>query len=76
MHHENVVRVLGFGVDDPQRPPCLVMELMAESLHEYLGAPVTPSVPDRLDIINDVVQVRALVQCRTSRRLNVHALSK
>ncbi|CAN0206746.1 unnamed protein product [Pylaiella littoralis] len=57
MQHENIVRVLGFNVDDPQRPPCLVMELMDESLHQYIQTPeISPPLAERLHIISGVVK--------------------
>ncbi|CAN0324578.1 unnamed protein product, partial [Pylaiella littoralis] len=77
MHHENIVRVLGFNVDDPQRPPCLVMELMDESLHQYIQTPaISPSVAERLDIVSGVVKglhflhKRKIVHCDV-KSLNV-----
>ncbi|CAM9419614.1 unnamed protein product [Pylaiella littoralis] len=55
--HENVVRVLGFNVDDLQRPPCLVMEIMDKSLHQYIQTmAISPSLVERLDIVNGVVK--------------------
>ncbi|CAN0378060.1 unnamed protein product, partial [Scytosiphon promiscuus] len=37
MRHDNIVRVLAFCADDPERPLCLVMERMDESLYDYVG---------------------------------------
>ncbi|CAM9727938.1 unnamed protein product [Pylaiella littoralis] len=77
MQHENIVRVLGFNVDDPQRPPCLIMELMDESLHQYIQTPaISPSLAERLDIISGVVKglhflhKRKIVHCDV-KSLNV-----
>lgn len=68
MHHENIVRVLGFSVDDPQRPPCLIMELMEESLYDYLKTPaISPSLAECLDIIGGVVKVGTQVVRSTQR---------
>lgn len=60
VHHPNIVRVFGYSVDDREHPPCLVMELMEESLYEYLGVRgLSPTLAERLGIIKDMCQVRA-----------------
>lgn len=58
MRHENIVRVLAFCTDDPERPLCLVMERMEESLYDYVGeSGISPPPTIRLALVKDVCQV-------------------
>lgn len=58
MKHPDIVRVFAFSVNDPEQPPCLVMERMEESLYSYLSAHgISPPLEDRLDVLHDVCQV-------------------
>eukprot|EP00752_Nemacystus_decipiens_P007363 g6584.t2 len=55
MRHENIVRVLAFCADDPERPLCLVMERMDESLYDYVGeSGISPPPTLRLALVKDV----------------------
>lgn len=58
MRHENIVRVLAFSEGTRERPPCLVMERMEESISSFLKVVrVPPPVRGRLEIIKDICQV-------------------
>lgn len=70
MRHPNIVRVLAFSVNNPEHPPCLVMELMEKSLYNHLGAHETPPpLVDRLGVLHDVCKVCVLTTRAISRRL-------
>lgn len=58
MRHENIVRVLAFDEGSPERPPCMVMERMEESLSSFLEIMTSPpSLVERLETIKDVSKV-------------------
>ncbi|CAM9417809.1 unnamed protein product, partial [Ectocarpus fasciculatus] len=55
MRHENIVRVLAFDEGSPERPPCMIMERMEESLSSFLEVMTSPpSLVERLETIKDV----------------------
>lgn len=58
VHHPNIVRLIAFGVNEPEHPPCLVMERMEKSLYNYLSTHGTPPpLVDRLGVLQDVCKV-------------------
>lgn len=64
MRHENIVRVLAFCTEDRERPLCLVMERMEESLYDYVGeSGISPPPTIRLALVKDVCQVIGEVVC-------------
>jgi len=65
MRHENIVRVLAFSEGTPERPPCLVMERMDESLSSFFEEADRPPLVERLEILKDVSQVRFLFHFTT-----------
>lgn len=67
----NIVSVLAFSVDDPQRLPCLVMELMDESLYDYLGVRDCKGISGSLSLLVECLKLINGI-CRV-RGKNVYA---
>ena len=65
MRHKHIVEVRAFSLGTEKgKPPHLVMELMEESLYEYIGAMSTGmgyDFADALSIIHDICQVRRVL---------------
>jgi len=58
MRHDNIVRLLAFSEGGPQRPPCMVMERMEESLCTFLQTvDPPPSLGESLETVRDICQV-------------------
>ncbi len=66
MRHDNIVRLLAFSEGGPQRPPCMVMERMEESLSTFLEVMESPPpLAERLETTRDVCQVSCRLLLRT-----------
>eukprot|EP00903_Cladosiphon_okamuranus_P014621 g13558.t2 len=57
MRHDNIVRLLAFSEGSPQRPPCMVLERMEESLSTFLKVMKSPpSLEERLETTRHICQ--------------------
>lgn len=67
MRHPKVVEIIAFGLGDSERRPCMIMELMQESLYDLLGVHgIALPMLDALSIIRDMCEVcgtREVVLC-------------
>ena len=58
MRHPNIVKVIAFDLGDRGPPPCLVMELMDETLYNLLSTDGIVMNPiDKVKIVRDVSEV-------------------
>lgn len=60
MRHANIVEVIAFSIGNEANPPCLVMELMDESLYDLLGVSLYPTLTfgAAMGVIQDICVVR------------------
>ena len=58
MPHPNIVEVIAFDLGDRGTPPCLVMELMDETLYDFLSTEgIILGLIDKVKIVRDVSEV-------------------
>ncbi|CAM9568738.1 unnamed protein product [Discosporangium mesarthrocarpum] len=54
LRHQNVVELIAFSLGENGRPPCMVMELMSESLYDFIGLKPNLNLNVALDVISDI----------------------
>lgn len=58
MRHPNIVEVIAFALGDKQRPPCMVMERMHETMYDVLAVEgIAITTLAAVSIIRDVCEV-------------------
>lgn len=58
MRHPNIVEVIAFALGNAERPPCLVMERMHETLYDLLGVEgIKLPLAAKISIVRDICEV-------------------